>query len=570
MSAHDVYSDYYVEPTQIQYNLDRAMDYGEMPDAALIAKFEETDDLEDGEDQYYDYSRAVAKDFSPDAIGLESDEPRRNYNSKGYLNLIHDGGRGEYNHPRHPEIFLGLTENEPRHGMTDPDFKKLREQSRFRAERYIRYDADADNSVHEGRWSEPGAFYRARYAVQKALQPRLRIFSTSKDGRREGLRRDTYPHMSYVNKVEEDMERIGKGNTSDTNGSFAEYITDYALNPQRRTQIMSNEIIRNSRLYQQFTTDHDFAVAKYGQDSRKRTLKAQTRSYLETADNTDNRGKLIDGGVDVHNEGKVTAYKAAGIIMGAMVDQRNNIKHDGDGGVTQEGNTLDTQVRKHEALSKDLNAVLWEAKTSHAKENFANQGNSQINGKAAPMTNRVHLTRAQDLDSHAKPAHQYINAEIMYKSVNGDIDSEAVRRKIVRDGNSVERSEEVTAARKRMKGGVNGAANSARVDASRDQSESNNASSVIYKKGKNGSANKGMQFAKLGGEAFQDESINAAIYKYNSRNYRTPMSTDVSVDATGFYDNLSKERHLGSMKTDKTNVRRGVIRDRGISVGVSE
>lgn len=548
-----------IEPTQIQYNLDRAMRYGEMPDAALIAKFEETDDLEDGEDQYYDYAREVAKDFSPDAIGLESDEPRRNYNAKGFLNLRYDGGRGEFNNPRHPEMFLELTENEPRHGMVDPDFKRLREQERFRAERYVRFSADADNSVHEGRWSEPGAFYRSRYAVQKALQPRLRIFSTSKDGRREGLRRDTYPHRSYVNKVEEDMERIGKGNTSATSGSFAEYITDYALNPQRRTMIISNEIIRNSRLYQQFTTDHEFAVAKYGQDSRKRTLKGQTRSYLETADNTDNRGKLIDGETDT-NEGKTRAYKAAGIIMGAMVDQRDKVKHDTDGGETH-----DSQARKHEILKTNLNGVLWEAKTSHEKENFANQGNSQNNGKTAPHMDRVHLARAQDLDSHAKPAHQYINAEIMYKSVNGEIDTEIVRRKIIRDGHSIERGEEITRARKRINGTANGAANSARIDAGRNQSATNNASSVIYKKGKNGSANKGTQFSRMGTEEFRKESDNAAIYKYNTRNYRTPQPKDVDVDSSGFYDNHSKERHLGSMNTDKTSVRRNAIRDSGIT-----
>jgi hypothetical protein len=559
-----IYSNYDVQPTQIQYNLDQAMDYGEMPDAALMAKFEETDDIEDGEDQYYDYAREVAKDFSPDAIGLESDEPRRNYNAKGFLNLRYDGGRGEFNNPRHPEMFLELTENEPRHGMVDPDFKRLREQERFRVERYVRFDADADNSVHEGRWSEPGAFYRSRYAVQKALQPRLRIFSTSKDGRREGLRRDAYPHRSYVNKVEEDMERIGKGNTSDTSGTFAEYITDYALNPQRRTVIMSNEIIRNSRLYQQFTTDHDFAVAKYGQDARKSNLKSQTRSYLETADNTDNRGKLIDGGVDTNQE-KARAYKAAGIIMGAMVDQRDKIQQDIAGGVASEGNTLDTQVRKHEALKKDLNSVLWEAKTTHEKENFANQSNSQRNGKMAPQRERVHLARAQDLSSHSKPAHQYINAEIMYKSVKGEIDTEAVRRKMVRDGSSVERSEEVIDARKRMKGGVNGAANSSRIDATRNHAESNNATAVVYKKGKNGVANKGTHFSRIGGEAFASESDNTAIYKYNTRNYRTPQAKDVDVDASGFYDNHSKERHLGSMNIDKTSVRRRSSRDNKLS-----
>jgi len=571
--SENIYERYHAPvPTQIQYNLDQALDYGEMPDAALMAKFEETDDLEDGEDQYFDYAREVAKDFSPDAVGLESDEPRRNYNAKGFLNLRYDGGRGEFNNPRHPEMFLELTENEPRHGMVDPDFKRLREQERFRVERYVRFDADADNSVHEGRWSEPGAFYRARYAVQKALQPRAMIFSTSKDGRRNGLRRDTYPHRSYVNKVEEDMERIGNHAygenpySTGATGTFAEYITDYALTPQRRTVKISNEIIRNSKLYQQFTTDHEFAVAKYGQDSRKRRLKSQTQSYLETADNTDNRGKLIDGEVDT-NEGRTKAYKAAGIIMGAMVDQRANVRHDGGGGVQSEGNVLDSQVRKHEALKKDLNAVLWEANTTHEREGFANQGNSQQNGKMVAPVDRVHLARAQDLDSHAKPAHQFINAEIMYKSTVGEIDTEMVRRQIVRDGYSVERGEEIAAARKRQKGNVNGAANSSTINADRNQAASNNASSVIYKKGKNGSANKGMQFARVGGgsDEFRAESNNAAVYKYNRANYRVQQKKDVDVDTTGFYDNMSKERHLGSMNTDKTNVRRNAIRDSGIN-----
>ena len=78
-----------VNPTEIAYNIDIGGRSGEMPSEMLVAKFEETAYLNDGEDLYENYARGTLKDQSPDPITLEQNEKRRNYNSKGFLNVLH-------------------------------------------------------------------------------------------------------------------------------------------------------------------------------------------------------------------------------------------------------------------------------------------------------------------------------------------------------------------------------------------------------------------------------------------------------------------------------------------------
>lgn len=420
-------------PTEISYQLDVAMPYGKMPNEALIAKFEETADLDDGEDAYDNYARHNLQDRSPDPITLEQDMPRKNYNAGGFLNVRYNGGRGTENSPAHPEMFLGLTEREPRGVALGPDMNKMVEQQNARM-RFVRFSADADNSVSQGRWSESEAFHKARYLTHKSIKDRAKIFTTAKDGRREGLRREYYPHKSNVNKVQEDLSVFRpRGST------FSDYVADQGLNPQRKTAKLSDTIITNSNLYNQFTTDHEFKVARYGEDARRRKLTAGRDSRIDTVERESYDD--IPGGERVEYEDVAKARKAAGILMGAIVTQKHNAVSDSAKTGIEDMNS--ESGRKTAILAHDLNVIMRNVQASSSWQ----KSDATINGKNAAPRQADHLARVQ-VQNHSKPAHMLHNIELMYRSVQPGANKEKIRRQVHVDDRKALRVEDQVASRR--------------------------------------------------------------------------------------------------------------------------
>lgn len=516
---------YNINPTEISYNVDTAMSYGEMPNEALIQKFEETPYLEDCEDVYENYARDTLKDQSPGPASLASDAVRKNYNSKGYLNLLHKGGRGEYNAPAHPEAFLELTEREPRGIATDPDFRKLKEQEEARM-RFIRFSPDADHSISQGNWSESERFYKSRILTQKAIQPRLRVFTTSKDGRREGMRRDMYPHKSFVNKVQEDLTRFRPQDYT-----FTDYITDYALNPQRRSVFTSN-MLTDRKLYNMFTTDHEFQVAKYGQDARKRKLTQSMKSRIGDVQTEDN--------VPTTCEDKSKAYKAIGLLMGAVVAQKHKADADQQYGIKEEGHGLDTQTRKMQALQKDLNQIM------HAVKNdvdFKHSDNTQTRKNDTPQR-QEHLARMVHYN-HAKPAHHLFNVELMYKAVQPGADTTKLKHQIVSDDNSIKYEDLTIMGKRADKEIISGVKDTImEVDG---QSLTTQSYKTLTKKIKGAEYSSGEENKFL-----QKSEDTPDTRKFSNARYRVTDRDDVDPDTDKqFHENKYGERLMGSLGNDK-------------------
>lgn len=528
-----------IKPLAPTYSLDSALPYGEMPDEALAAKFEETQYYNDSEDVYDNYARRNLKDWSPDPVSLESDFPRRNYEAAGVLNIRYNGGRGKENMPSHPEAFLELTEREPRGVNTDPDMRKMVQQQGARM-RFIRFGADADNSVPEGVWSESEAFYKSRILTQQMIQPRLKVFSTSKDGRREGLRRDYYPHKSVVNKIEEDINAFRPQSST-----FTDYITDYALNPQRKTVFLSNDITRRTRLYNSFLPDHEFKVARYGENPRKRRLTGKVGSHIGDVEYEDYTGGATEE--NILNEDSNPVMKSAGILMGAIVKQRTETHND-----TDYGASADSQAdRKTAALKRDLTIILRETD----QDASFSASNHSITVKTANPQQSDHLARVQEAN-HIRPAHHDLNAEIMYKSVQPGADTEALKHEILRDNRDIPNREVFS---------LFGKSNTRQIRGSRDKRETfvevdgkslqpfnyKSVTKQVKHPGKNG----------FHGEGFAQASRNSQIRQNNHGGYRVTTPRDVIGD-NGIHTlgNLSGERHIGPMG-DKSAVRRHLLRD---------
>jgi len=197
-----------------EINHRKGLNYGGMPHDALLRKMEETNPaavaavsgrgcLAAMEDEYDDFARSEIVDWGPDSPWLESDQTRDNANqSRQKLNLRHNGTRGNYpDLPRHPEMFIGFTGDDPRGSDNTPRFDKMREQIVARAPGLTaRMGRSSDDHIAERPWTGP-SLQMARAEMQRRLRDNghMRWFTTGKDGRQS--------HPAYVVRPHGEVDR---------------------------------------------------------------------------------------------------------------------------------------------------------------------------------------------------------------------------------------------------------------------------------------------------------------------------------------------------------------------------
>lgn len=517
-------------PTEISYTVDRAMPYGDMPNQMLMAKFEETNDLFDGEGQYDAYARDEIINNAPDAPAYESEETRRDYTaSSGVLNTRYYGGRGKENSPAHPEMFLSETSRDPRGTAIDPNMALMRKQAEERVAKYTRWSADADHSISQGRWSESEAFNKSRVQTHRQNRRRIKVFSTEKDGRREGLRRPYYPRKSVVAATEEDSSLFRPGSND-----FIDYVTDQALNPQKKTAALSDTILTNSRLYHNNTPDHEFAVARYGEDARRQKLTTGVESAVGQVETE--RYHDIPGGEKIELD-KSVAYKAAGVVLGAIV---TSVEHDQHYGTEPE-----TQTKaKMAAAAKDLTAA---AKQTVTTGDFGSS-DMTVGFKSKAPAKAQHGAVVTET-THTAPAHQLFNAELMYKAVTTG-DASRAKRMVITDGKSAE-TFDAAAARK----AAPVATARANIDQSVVEVNGKSMTTAVYKRRTERVSNDGRDRVARTTEQFTSESDAGQMRR---RKVRPADSTTTSdVEATGDFGLNDEQRHREvSRGRDRTSVRR--------------
>jgi len=157
------------------------MPYGGMPYSKIIPKYEVTDpniiktgidagnksifgsdsnylsynNIHD-ENPYENYARSEIIDWSPDAPLFESDHARRDpAYSKSVVNLRYNGNRGNTSDlPRHPELFIGFTGNDPRGATNDPRMDQSRRfMASYASNLQVRMGSNDDNQIAERPWT---------------------------------------------------------------------------------------------------------------------------------------------------------------------------------------------------------------------------------------------------------------------------------------------------------------------------------------------------------------------------------------------------------------------------------
>ncbi|QYB17547.1 hypothetical protein PV-S19_0183 [Pacmanvirus S19] len=513
-----------IEPTLISQQYDHDNSFGSMPFGMLTSKFSETNMGDDNsESDYDDYARSTLTDWRPDTATFAHEAPRVDGTKRsGILNLRLYGNRGEvgYNEVYRPEEFYelgGPDDKDPRGSNVDPDMKELRKQHEART-RFVKWDPDTDNSITGGGRSETQTM-RDQQTIFKITRDRLKVFDRQIDGRKVG-KSGAFKNKSCVPK-----QVLVK--------SYGDYIKDYATNPQRRATIICKQILRDSQAYRDETIDQDLAVAKYSQLGRRAKTTSKFNPMEGAADRTDNKFSDADSS---------KCYKAAGILMANIIRSKKQSveiarKSDMDFATSQS-----TVARKTEPFVKDLAIVL----RSIATDAEFKTADNTLTMKTAHPTIMEHLAR-QVTYNHLTPAHHYLNAEILYKSVKPGADTRKIKNLVITDANASEIQDLNTSVGKTAKLKM---VSGAKLRTADDTDKSESQRTFNYKTALNPNGDKRLRLTS--GEDYAGESDNTQNRRVNHQNYRTATADDVATDMK-FLDNACKERRTRGLGTKYMN-----------------
>lgn len=521
-------------PTRIRYeDGGSSMQYGNGPIDLLARKFEETNAGPD-ENLYDDYARGTLTNWGPDTAIFAHEESRGAVNRQaGLLQTRYYGHRGCEDVDR-PELFLGFAgpeNHDPRGINVDPDMRVFRAQSEAR-NRFIRLTPDDSAFVTGGGRSE-GQLMADQQSLRRIVRDRLKVFERQIDGRREGMRRTVAQTQSVAKNTE-------------TVQSYGDLIRDYALNPQRRANIVCRQAIRDSRAWRDGTADQDWQFAKYTQICRRAQRRDTFKRVLEARAGDNNA--WTDGDATV-------SYKAMGLLMSSIIAARRTASDTVASGDRDYGNSSETAARKSAAPTRDLEAIMY---AIVAGGEFGTGDVTSV-GKTATPQQRAHLSRTQDAGSHLTPAHHYLNAELVYKTLKQGGDLSKIQQQVIGDAAVGDTAEDGNVAGKAAQMRRVAGAKLA-IDYDTDRA-GDNVAVYSYKGVKPQTRPHGTRV--VAADAQQTESDSTQARRTQHAEYRVTGKGDVDV-MTDFKDNSSKERHkapVGSKYTMRQVDRDGRLSD---------
>jgi hypothetical protein len=165
---------------------DRGLPYGAIPYTELLNKLEETDTNQESDDHhinYLNYLRDEIVDRSLDKPFLESDQKRQSDMSKNIINLRYNGSRGEYENPKHPDLFVGFMDHDPRALDNNPRMDQYNNQIKTRMPNLeVRMGKNSTDTDHQSPWTNQ-SINTCRKEIHKSLSNNTKIFVNERDGR---------------------------------------------------------------------------------------------------------------------------------------------------------------------------------------------------------------------------------------------------------------------------------------------------------------------------------------------------------------------------------------------------
>jgi hypothetical protein len=319
--------------------------YGAIANETMMKKYEITNGMtENHEEILDDFYRNTLRNWGPDKTTLASDEIRTNKQSVGKLNLLHSGNRSNME-PVHNDLFLGLTEKDPRGHVTGPDFRKSQQQVWHRKKNYKNiFTSDADASIPSEGVNQKTAMENIRKA-QFMSKDYLKIFETSTDGMHRGY--NAMPESKPVGGKVENTNVIADLNDIKNIAKRRDWTTEKSLEVP---------------LGYMSTPDHKFKIAHYGK-------KGKTADISNTNIRKNNDKAEKDGTEMIEYNGNVIT-KSLKLAMDNIIRDRK--KH-------QEGLTNSQFMeisKKTQSRQNNKNIIL--DKTNEAKNIVKSHANAKM------------------------------------------------------------------------------------------------------------------------------------------------------------------------------------------------
>lgn len=332
-------------------NLTRGSDQRDLPTKFIIDKLETTRIYEDPED-INQFSRRSLKDTSA-APPLFAEEDRRKVDTRTILNLRMEGAPCA-DMPYHPDTFLDEHISDTRGADNQPDWKEYNRQRRARG-KFIKFYNDSDNSIHEG-YVGPGEIGEKKQALLRDAKRKMNWFSTSKDGRATSA-------------------GVGVKLKSDLNYVVAE---DFTEDLETR-QLHRNYTVALSNMLPigwYSTTDHEFAVARYGPTPRNH--------YVQGDEIMGKHAGLVED--NAKESMSAENMKQAIIAMHSATEyNRNVIAEVGNSAYTEIAETQNPMIRKQiqkyvaaDIHSTEMDHCVVESMTAAIGNNNIGKGNEAV------------------------------------------------------------------------------------------------------------------------------------------------------------------------------------------------
>lgn len=337
-------------------------------------KYEATNIIEDpyAVDQYM---RDTLKNVKPDAPIWASDQPRDNTSYSNYrLDMQYEGGKPD---PYMPDLFLELTERDPRGTALEPNFRRVIEHAYERAQDLNLYPEAPENVPETEKTQEQ--LQVQKDAVFYEVKDRLKWFATSKDNMQSG--------KNFRGAADTALKEIVEGDAT-----LSALMTDEA-NPNLQNPWVTN-LSNTMPMGWQRTTDHEFNVASYGHiRSQKPMDTIEERKYHQEQDarkytvmNTD--GQILTTGMAALMRDTAAGQKARIAISDKPVpdmplqqtipkqylynvdpELQRQMQHEGMK-TGRTGITFDQMARKLGAQKYDASAMLNTIGTTDMKSNM--------------------------------------------------------------------------------------------------------------------------------------------------------------------------------------------------------
>lgn len=367
--------------------------YGGIPNDEILFKLEETDpsyltssaQARAGTgftgSEYKDHMISEMLDRTPDPGFLESDRTRRNPQmSREMLNLRFNGTRGTHSEmPRHPDLFLGFTGNDPRGVTNDPRFDEMRKQMEHRVHQLSPQLTDSvghgggegwsDFQVAERPWTGP-SLQKARVDMHEAARKRMKIFTTSKDGRSTSSNVATYSAAQRAAALI--REELGNSGTEQWTEWDGKSRSD--ARPATWEGFANNQVGRNPQralaLKNQSQNTSVLPTAHYGRAASGRSLPSGKEARVSLQDGERQQQVFETQREARHNAGGKALAKAmsAGARAGRTAESRDTANADGVYGAPMDG-AKGEEGRTHgkTAGESDVIRMLHEAKNAQVK-----------------------------------------------------------------------------------------------------------------------------------------------------------------------------------------------------------